>query len=95
MTIRNLEKEEEFCQLKSAKLIAELCSAWSQISDEQFNRFAGWIITRLKKHASSGEDKLKSTSSQVVDVAIQCLLALLRLPRNRLLFFNLENGLDT
>lgn len=62
------------------------CSSWGEIPDNVFSIYGKWIVSQLAKYPAAPNS---------VDVAIQCLLAILRHQPNRRKYFNAPNGLSS
>ncbi|KAJ3415272.1 H(+)-transporting V1 sector ATPase subunit H [Chytridiales sp. JEL 0842] len=81
--IKLLRKDDEFSQLKAAKIFALLAIHSKEPSTEVAEVFT-WLA-----------GKLQDTNTNVVDIAVQILQSLLSVPEYRLSFYQTPSGVNT
>ncbi|CAJ0634732.1 16004_t:CDS:10 [Entrophospora sp. SA101] len=79
-----LSSDDEFSQLISAKVLTVLICTAQKNLPINFRDFFNWIILRLK-----------SNNTEVYELAVQILESILRVPANRIKFWNIQQGVET
>ncbi len=81
--LKLLSKEDEYIQLKSAKILTHLLSSASNSSDTDPTEFFRWLILQLA-----------STNPQISDISLQLLQTLLGKDSYRLKFYETEGAIS-
>ncbi|KAJ3279496.1 H(+)-transporting V1 sector ATPase subunit H [Borealophlyctis nickersoniae] len=82
--VKLLKKDDEYIQLKAAKILTFLLLNAPQTPEYVPTELFSWITTQLQ-----------NTNLNVVDIAVQLLQSLLSVPKYRLVFYQTPSGVST